>query len=177
MNPGEDAGQLFGALEERAAEERAATRAEAETRVRDIEAAARARIVALQAGARRSMEKELLAEEQRLRGETRMLWRGEQLRMKRRILAEAFARAGAEVERLCGTPACAGVLRALASEAEAAVGQPCTVAVDPQKASVVAVSGDGARSADNGPRARLRKAESARETEIAAILFPRQGRT
>jgi vacuolar-type H+-ATPase subunit E/Vma4 len=176
MDTVEDAGRLFGALEERAAEERAATRVEAEARVREIEAAARSRIALLEADARRSMEKELLAEEQRLRGEVRMLWRGEQLAMKRRLLAEAFSRARAEVERLCGTPACAEVLRALASEAAAAVGDPCTVTVDAANATVVVVSGDGARSADNSPRERLRKAETAAEAEIAALLFPRRDR-
>jgi vacuolar-type H+-ATPase subunit E/Vma4 len=121
MDTVEDSGRLFGALEERAAEERAATHAEAEARVREIEAAAQARIALLEAGARRSMEKELLAEEQRLRGDVRMQWRGEQLQMKRRLLAEAFTRARAEIERLCGTSACAEALRSLASEAAAAV--------------------------------------------------------
>jgi hypothetical protein len=96
--------------------------------------------------------------------------------MKRRLLAEAFARARAEIERLCGTPACAEVLRSLASEAAATVGEPCTITVDAQKATVVVVSGDGARSADNSPRARLHKAEIAREAEIAALLFPRRDR-
>jgi vacuolar-type H+-ATPase subunit E/Vma4 len=172
----EDAGRLFGALEERAAEERAATQAEAEARVREIEAAAQSRIALLEAGARRSMEKELLAEEQRLRGEVRMLWRSELLAVKRRLLSEAFARARGEVERLCGTPACAGMLKLLAAEAAAAVGDPCTVTVDAGTATVVAVSADGARSADNSPRERLRKAETAHEAEIAEILFPRRDR-
>jgi vacuolar-type H+-ATPase subunit E/Vma4 len=171
-----DAGRLFDALEERAAEERAATRAEAEKRIGDIEAAADARIALLEADARRAMDKELLAEEQRLRGETRMLWRGEQLQVKRRLLAEAFGGARAEVERLCGTPACREVLRSLAAEAAAAVGDPCTVTVDPEKATVVAVSGDGARRADNSPRERLHKAEVTREAEIAALLFPPRDR-
>jgi vacuolar-type H+-ATPase subunit E/Vma4 len=176
VQPAENTGRLFDAIGERAAEERAAARARADERIREITAAADARIARQEAAARRAMEKELLVQGERLRGEVRMQWRAEQLAMKRRLLAEVFARAGAEVEILCGAPGevRAEALRALAAEAAAAAGEPCTVTVDPATATVVVVSGDGARRVDNSPRERLRRAQSAGEAQVAALLFPGQ---
>ena len=170
-----DPGRLFGAIEERAGEERARIAAAAEARVREIQAGADARIDLLKAEAMRGLEKELLAEAQRLLGEARMQARGEALRVKRRILADAFARARREIERLRATPACPAILKALSAEAAAAVGEPCAVEVDREKGNVTAASSDGRRRADNSLLVRLRKVETVHESEVARTLFGQQG--
>jgi vacuolar-type H+-ATPase subunit E/Vma4 len=170
-----DPGRLFGAIEERAGEERARIAAAAEARVREIQAGADTRIDLLKAEAGRGLDKELLAEAQRLLGEARMKARGEALQLKRRILAEAFARARTEIERLRATPACPAILKKLSAEAAAAVGEPCAVEVDREKGTVAAASPDGMRRADNSLLVRVRKVETVYESEIARALFGNQG--
>ena len=170
-----DPGRLFGAIEERAGDERARIAAAAEARVREIQAGADARIDLLKAEALRGLDKELLAEAQRLLGAARMQARGEALQVKRRMLADAFARARTEIERLRATPACPAMLKSLSAEAAAAVGEPCTVTVDRERGTVAAVSPDGTRRADNSLLVRLRRVETVYESEVARDLFGRQG--
>jgi len=173
MDQEQEPGQLFSAIEERAGEERARIRAEAETRARLTLEEAEAEIQRLKAEALRGLERELASEAQRLVGEARMKARGEGLQLKRRLLEEAFARARAELQRLCASPEAAGALEMLSAEASAAVGEPCSVDVDVEKGSVLAASSDGRRRADNGLFSRLERAQAAFEAEVAGLLFGR----
>jgi vacuolar-type H+-ATPase subunit E/Vma4 len=167
--PGSD--KLFGAIDQRAEEERRTIRAEAEARCRQILGQADARVEALKAEAMQALEKELAGHRQRLRGEARMKARGEALQVKRRLLAQAFERAGAEIALLRGSPAAAEVFRSLSAEAAAAVGEPCTVEASAEDGTVVATSPDGSRGADNGLVSRLRRAQMVDEPEVARRLF------
>jgi vacuolar-type H+-ATPase subunit E/Vma4 len=173
MDQEQEPRQLFSAIEERAGEERARIRAEAETRARVTLEEADAEIRRFKAEAVRGLERELASEAQRLVGEARMKARGEGLQVKRRLLEEAFARARAEVERLCASPSAGAALEMLSAEAAAAVGEPCTVEVDAGKGSVVAASSDGRRRADNSLLSRLDRAQAACEAEVAGLLFGR----
>ena len=173
MDQEQEPRQLFSAIEERAGEERARIRAEAETRARVTLEEADAEIRRFKAEAVRGLERELASEAQRLVGEARMKARGEGLQVKRRLLEDAFARARAEIERLCATPAARAALEMLSAEAAAAVGEPCTVEVDAGKGSVVAASSDGRRRADNSLLSRLDRAQAACEAEVAGLLFGR----
>ena len=173
MDQEQEPGQLFSAIEERAGEERARIREEAETRARVTLEDAEAEIRRIKAEAVRGLERELASEAQRLVGEARMKARGEGLQVKRRLLDEAFARARAEVQRLCASAGAAAVLEVLSAEATAAVGEPCTVDVDLKKGSVVAASADGKRRADNSLHSRLDRAQTAFEAEVADLLFGR----
>ena len=176
MDQEQEPEQLFSAIEERAGEERARIRAEAETRVRVTLEEADAEIQRLKAEAMRGLERELASEAQRLVGDARMKARGEGLQVKRRLLEEAFARARREIERLGASPDAAAVLEMLSAEASAAVGEPCTVDVDRKKGTVVAASSDGRRRADNSLLARLDRAQAAYEPEVAGLLFGRAPR-
>ncbi len=97
--------------------------------------------------------------------------RAEALEVKRRLLAEVFARARVELARLRTCPAAAAVMRRLAAEAAAAVGEPCTVTAHPEEGTVTAASADGSRRADNGIFSRLGRAQAAEEREVARRLF------
>jgi vacuolar-type H+-ATPase subunit E/Vma4 len=171
MDQEQEPGQLFSAIEERAREERARIRAEAETRARVTLEEADAEIQRLQAEAVRGLERELASEAQRLVGDARMKARSEGLQVKRRLLEEAFARARVEIERLRASPDAAAALAMLSAEASAAVGEPCTVEVDAARGSVVAASSDGRRRADNSLLSRLARAQAAYEAEVARLLF------
>ena len=104
MDQEQEPGELFNAIEERAGEERARIRDEAETRARATLGEADADIQRLKAEAVRGLERELASEAQRLVGEARMKGRSEGLQVKRRLLEEAFARARTEIERLRDSP-------------------------------------------------------------------------
>jgi vacuolar-type H+-ATPase subunit E/Vma4 len=173
MDQEQEPGQLFSAIEERAGEERARIRTEAETRARVTREEAEAEIQRIKDEALRGLERDLASEAQRLVGEARMKARGEGLQVKRRLLAEAFARARAEVERLCASPDAAAAMEMLSQEAAAAVGEPCSVDVDVKKGSVLAASSDGKRRADNSLLSRLDRAQAAFEAEAAGLLFGR----
>jgi vacuolar-type H+-ATPase subunit E/Vma4 len=173
MDQGQDPEQLFSTIEERAREERARIRSEAEARVRVTREETDAEIERLKAEAMRGLERELASEAQRLVGEARMTGRGEGLQVKRRLLEETFKRARVEIERLCASPDAAAALETLSAEASAAVGEPCTVDVDKKKGSVVAASSDGRRRADNSLLARLDRAQAVYEAEVAGLLFGR----
>jgi vacuolar-type H+-ATPase subunit E/Vma4 len=95
---------LFGAIDKRGEEERRSIRVDAEQRCRQALAEADSRIEALKAEALRALERELAGHRQRLLGEARMKARAEGLRVKRRLIAEAFEHAGREVERLRASP-------------------------------------------------------------------------
>lgn len=173
MDQEQEPGQLFSAIEERAGEERARIRTEAETRARVTLEEAEAEIQRIKDEALRGLERDLASEAQRLVGEARMKARGEGLQVKRRLLAEAFARAREEVERLCASPDAAAAMEMLSQEAAAAVGEPCSVDVDVKKGSVLAASSDGKRRADNSLLSRLDRAQAAFEAEAAGLLFGR----
>jgi vacuolar-type H+-ATPase subunit E/Vma4 len=173
MDQEQEPGQLFSAIEERAGEERARIREEAETRARVTLEEADAEIERLKAEAIRGLERELASEAQRLVGEAWMKARGEGLQVKRRLLEEAFARTRAEIQLLCASPDAAAALEMLSAEASAAVGEPCTVDVDRTRGSVVAASPDGRRRADNSLLSRLDRAQAAYEAEVAGLLFGR----
>ena len=173
MGQEQEPGELFGAIEERAGEERTRIREDAETRARAILEEADAEIRRLKAEAVRGLERELASEAQRLVGEARMKGRGEGLQVKRRLLEEAFARARAEIERLRDSPGAAAAMELLSAEASAAVGEPCAVKVDAHAGSVVAASPDGRRRADNSLHTRLDRAKAACEAEVAGLLFGR----
>jgi vacuolar-type H+-ATPase subunit E/Vma4 len=162
---------LFGALDRRGEEERRAIRGDAESRCRQVLAEADARIEALKAEATRALERELAGDRQRLMGEARMKARAEGLRVKRRLIAEAFARAGKEIERLRASPRADEALKSLAAEAAAAVGQPCTVETSQAEGTAVASSPDGSRRADNSLSSRLKRAQVVDESEVARTLF------
>ena len=173
MDQEQEPQQLLSAIEERAGEERARIRAEAETRARVTLEEADAEIQRIKAEAVRGLERELASEAQRLVGEARMTARGEGLRVKRRLLEDVFVRASVEIERLCASPDAAAVLQTLSAEASAAVGEPCTVEVDGGKGSVLAASSDGRRRADNSLLSRLERARAVYEAEVAGLLFGR----
>jgi vacuolar-type H+-ATPase subunit E/Vma4 len=162
---------LFGAIDRRGEEERRAIRGDAETRCRQILAEADSRIEALKAEAMRALERELAGDRQRLLGEARMKARAEGLRVKRRLIAEAFARAGKEIERRRASPEAEEALKSLAAEAAAAVGQPCTVETSPEEGTAVAFSPDGSRRADNSLASRLKRALIVDESDVAHRLF------
>jgi vacuolar-type H+-ATPase subunit E/Vma4 len=170
-----DPAKLIDAIEARAGEERAKIRAEAEARAKEIQAGADAEIQRMKAEAGRGLEKELAAEAQRLLGKARIQTRGEQLQMKRRILAEAFQRARKEIETLSRSKDCPAALEVLAAEAKAAVGEPCAVEIRREEGTVKAISRDGRRRADNSLLSRLGKAASLHESEVARILFGAKG--
>jgi vacuolar-type H+-ATPase subunit E/Vma4 len=164
-------GALLSAMERQAAEERARILAEAQARVDATLAAAEAESSRLKEEALRVLQKDLLVERERLRGEAVMKVRAERLRVKRRLLAEAFRLAGEEIERRKAADGCAAALDLLAAEARAVVGEPCDTTVNAEAGTVLAVSPDGRRRVENGFSARLRKAQASEEHEVARRLF------
>jgi len=169
QEPGTDT--LFGAIDKRGEEERHAIHVDAEKRCGHVLAEADARIEALKAEATRAMERELAGHRQRLLGEAKMQARAEGLRVKRRLIAEAFERAGREIERLRGSPRAGEAMKELAAEAEAAVGQPCTVETSQTEGTAIASSPDGSRRADNSLASRLKRSRVVDESEVARRLF------
>ena len=175
MDEQQGSGGLFDAIDRRADQERRAIGEEAEARARQILGTADERVGELRAEAMRGLEKELAGHRQRLHGEARMKARAEALVVKRRLLADAFERARAEIERLRGSPAAPEMLKALAAEAAAAVGEPCNVEVRAEDGTVVASAPDGSRAADNGLASRLSRARMVDEPEVARRLFGKRG--
>ena len=86
-------GALLGAIEDRAAEERARLVAAAEARAREISAAAEVECARMKTEALAGLEHELASEQLRLLGEARMRVRAEGL-AARRLLLEPRLRAG-----------------------------------------------------------------------------------
>ena len=166
-----DSGALIGAIEERADQERSRLISEAEARVREIRAAADAACGQIRAEGVARLEHELAAEQQRLFGETRMQARAEGLASRRALLAEAFQRAEKEIQRMKTGPQGAEALAALAEEARAAVGNPCTLDVSAEDGRVRASSADGMRTVENSLNGRLQRAQAAAEPEVARRLF------
>lgn len=164
-------GALFGAIEERAAEERTRLIAEAEARAKEIGAAAEAECERMNTEAMVGLERELAAEQQRLLGEARMRARAEGLASRRRLLVEAFQRAEKEIALLKAGPGAAAAAAALAEEARAAVGEPCTIDVSAEDGRVTATSADGRRRVENSLEGRLRRAQTAAEHLVAGRLF------
>ena len=163
-------GAFIGAIEGNADIERARLLAEAESRVSRIDAEAEAECNRMKTEGMARLEHELAAEQQRLLGEARMRARAAGLASRRSLLAEAFQRAEAEISRLKTGPGGAAVLSALAEEARAAVGEPCTVEVSAD-GRVTATSADGRRRGENSLDGRLLRAQTAAEPEVARRLF------
>jgi vacuolar-type H+-ATPase subunit E/Vma4 len=166
-----DPGRLFAALEGRAREERDRIEAEAAERASGIIAHASQEVERIRAQARLTLRRELVVEGKRLEGEARLRARIERLQAKRALLDEVMNRAGAEIEKLKTGPGYREALAALAAEARAAIGEPCSVEVNAESASVVATSADGRRRAHNGLAARIRAAKIVAEPELAKILY------
>ncbi len=164
-------GALLGAIDARAAEERARLIAEAEARVSQILAGADAECGRLKADALAGLEKELAVEQVRLLGEARMRARTEGLARRRALLEEAFRLAEERIQRLKARPGAAAALAALAEEARQAVGEPCEVQASAADWSVSATSADGRRRVENGPAGRLARARAAAEHGAARRLF------
>ena len=171
MEPEAGPGALIGAIEERAAEERARLIAEAEARAKEIRDAAEAECARMKAEAMAGLERELAGEQQRLLGEARMKTRAAGLGARRRLLADAFQRAEKEIAARKTGPHYAAVIAALAEEARAAVGEPCTTDASAGTGNVSASSADGKRSAENSLEGRLRRAQTAAEHLVAERLF------
>jgi vacuolar-type H+-ATPase subunit E/Vma4 len=168
-------GALFDAIEERAGEERARLIAEAEARAQEIGAAAHAECARMKADAMAGLEHELAAEQQRLLGEARMKARAEGLAARRQLLVEAFQRAEKEIAARKAGPGLGRAMEALAEEARAAVGEPCTVDLSAAEGRVTASSADGKRSAENSLEGRLKRAQTVAEHLVAARLFGEAG--
>ena len=169
-------GALIDAMERQASEERKRIRAEAETRAAATLAEADVEAERLKADALHALEKELAVERQRIVGDSVMRARTERLRVKRRLLAEVFRRAAAEVARRgAGEDERRAALDALGAEARTAVGEPCQLSLDPVSGAVTAASPDGRRRVDNGLPARLARAETYAERDVARILFGGHG--
>jgi vacuolar-type H+-ATPase subunit E/Vma4 len=174
MVPETTTGALIDAMERQAAEERRRIRSEAEAHAAEVIAAADAECARLSAEAMHALDKELAVERQRIVGEAVMAARAERLRMKRRLLDEVFRRAAAVVARRAEREEDRrAALELLAAEARVVVGEPCSVTVSAD--GVVASSPDGRRRVDNGLAARLRRAESGAEHEVARLLFGGRG--
>ncbi len=166
---------LLGAIDERAEEERDRIRSEAEERAAAILAAADAECARRKAEALAGLRKELAAEQLRLTGEAMIRARARGLEHRRALLAEAFQRAGEEIARRRAGPEGPAAEAALAREARAAVGEPCSVETTAD-GTVRATSKDGRRSVENGLEGRLRRARVVLEHEVARRLFDEPGR-
>jgi vacuolar-type H+-ATPase subunit E/Vma4 len=164
-------GSLIDAMERQAGDERRLIKSEAETRAGEVLATADAECERLKAEALHALDKDLAVERQRVFGETIMQARAERLRMKRRLLAEVFRRAKDEVNRRAADTRCAAALALLAVEARATAGEPCDLTTRAEDGVVVASSPDAKRRVDNGLAARLRRAETYGEHEVARRLF------
>jgi vacuolar-type H+-ATPase subunit E/Vma4 len=164
-------GALIEAMERQAVEERAKILSEAGERAARTLAAAEAECARITAEALGLLDRELSVERQRLVGEAILAARAERLRLKRRLLADAFARAEADIGRRAAGGEARAAFELLAAEARAAVGEPCRVEARADGSAVVASSTDGRRSADNGLAARMRRAKAAAEHEVARLLF------
>ncbi len=168
-------GSLIDAMERQAGDERQRIRSEAEARAGEVLGAADAECERLKAEALYALDKDLVVERQRVVGEAIMQARAERLRMKRRILAEVFRRAREEVDRRVAEAGYPAALALLAAEARAAAGEPCDVTIRAEDGTVTALSPDGRRRVDNGLSARLRRAETYAEHEVARRLFGAAG--
>jgi len=164
-------GALFGAIEERAAEERARLIAAAEARAQEIRTAAEAECARMKTEALAGLERELAAEQLRLLGEARMRARAEGLTARRRLLEEAFQQAGKEIAARKAGPDFSAAMTALSEEARAAVGEPCTIDASAATGSVSAASADGRRRAEIRLEGRLRRAQVAAVHLVGERLF------
>jgi vacuolar-type H+-ATPase subunit E/Vma4 len=169
--PEQGPGALIGAIDDRASEERERLIAEAEVRAEEIRVAAEAECERIRADGLARLERELATEQQRLMGDAKMQARAESLSARRALLAESFQRAAAEIQRMKTSPGAAAALDALAGEARAAVGEPCTVEVSAEDGRVTATSADGKRAVENSLDGRLRRARTVAEPDVARRLF------
>jgi vacuolar-type H+-ATPase subunit E/Vma4 len=159
---------LLAAIKEQGERERNAVLAEAEAKAREISSRGEAEAARLRCEAMSRLERELAAEGERLLGEARREARNERLAVKRRILAEAVARARMQLSRAATG---SGALAALAAEALAAAGEGATVETDAAKGTVIARSRDGRTRVDNSLATRLERAAAVEEVELARLLF------
>jgi vacuolar-type H+-ATPase subunit E/Vma4 len=164
-------------------------------RVSAIRARAEEQIRRLEAEAERQLERRLSVDEDRLRGEARLESRTRVLSARREWLDRAFQAARSRLAERCSSAEYGELLPRLAREAAAAVGRQgiLRVAQDDlelarkavsesgldfevrgeagQKGTLIAMSRDGLRRADNGILTRLEQTARSREQEIALLLF------
>jgi vacuolar-type H+-ATPase subunit E/Vma4 len=164
-------GALIDAMEHQAADERRRIRSEADARAGGVLASADAECERLKTEALHALDKDLAVERQRIVGEAIMQARAERLRMKRRLLADVFRRAGEKINRRTADAEYPAALALLAAEARAVAGEPCEVTAGVEDGLVTALSSDGRRRVENGIAARLGRAEIVAEHEVARRLF------
>jgi len=195
----EDIDALLSAMRRQARAETDQLLSDAQAQAREIHARADADIEAMEARALAEVEGQLAIEADRTLGTERMNRRQESLAVKRRLLREAFDRAGQAIRALQDPAACRRVLAELIAEALASVGPGARVTVAQSQAdlcrqivaeqgldctvqpgggpegTVIAASADGTRQVDNSLATRLARAEALTAGEVLAVLAGRQG--
>jgi vacuolar-type H+-ATPase subunit E/Vma4 len=171
---------------------------EASARVEASRKSADTEVRAMETEARRSLERRVALDRNRITGDLENEARIRSLGARREALGQAFARAREEISRAAAGPRYRAALLALAREAAAILGEPgaivfarrdealgrevvaalglrCAVRAEgDEPGTVVAVSPDGRRRADNSLAVRLANAELLLETDVARRLFPSQ---
>jgi len=166
---------------------------EGRSRVSEIRTRSDEQVRRLEAEAERQLQRRLSIDEDRLRGEARLESRTRVLAARRQWLDRAFQEARNQLEKRCSSAEYGKLLPRLAREAAAAVGDRGVLRVaqgdlelarkagldfevrgeEGRKGTVIAMSPDGLRLADNGIWTRLEQAERTREQEVARLLFGR----
>ena len=168
---------------------------EGRSRVSEIRTRSDEQVRRLEAEAERQLQRRLSVDEDRLRGEARLESRTRVLAARRQWLDRAFQEARNLLEKRCSSAEYGKLLPRLAREAAAAVGDRGVLRVaqgdlelarttvrelgldfevrgeEGRKGTVIAMSPDGLRLADNGTWTRLEQAERTREQEVARLLF------
>ena len=164
---------------------------EGRSRVSEIRTRSDEQVRRLEAEAERQLQRRLSIDEDRLRGEARLESRTRVLAARRQWLDRAFQEARNLLEKRCSSAEYGKLLPRLAREAAAAVGDRGVLRVaqgdlelarqagldfevrgeERRKGTVIAMSPDGLRLADNGIWTRLEQAERTREQEVARLLF------
>ena len=164
---------------------------EGRSRVSEIRTRSDEQVRRLEAEAERQLQRRLSVDEDRLRGEARLESRTRVLAARRQWLDRAFQEARNLLEKRCSSAEYGKLLPRLAREAAAAVGDRGVLRVaqgdlelartagldfevrgeEGRKGTVIAMSPDGLRQADNGIWTRLEQAERTREQEVARLLF------
>ncbi len=196
MDQDESPNGLLAAIEERARAERDAIIAEARSTARTVAERAEQERERMRAEALRRLERDLMLDAQRALGEARMKASEKRLRLKRKLLAEAYQIARQKLSRLStADPDCyRAAFEALLREALGSGGTAESVEVRSGDASrclpsleradvesrtrevgsepltLVVCTRDGANRTDNSLWSRLARMEG-REAEVAQILF------
>lgn len=169
---------------------------EASARVETSRKSADTEVRAMEAEARRSLERRVALDRNRIAGDIENEARTRSLAARREALGKAFVDAREEISRAAAGPRYRAALLTLAREAAAVLGEPGAIlfarrdealgreitaelglrsevrSEGDEPGTVVAVSPDGRRRADNSLAVRLANAELLLETEVARRLFP-----